>query len=389
MSYRRKKGRLSFFNRLVLFGNIIAAVTLILGYCSAFVSPERFWISGFLSLGLPLVMITNILFIVYWLFVRKKLSLISLVTLAAGLNTFMNVFQVNFDNSVPEEIQKNRPDKLIKVVSFNVRLFDLYNWKDAKETRKKIFNLLEKEKADLICFQEYFTSDKGEFQNTDTLEKILGLPYHHIGNIKNIRDTDHWGIATFSRFPVINKGTIVFSENIYNNACIYSDIKIGADTLRIYNLHLQSIHFVEEDYRFVENIKNENDKKRIKGSQQILSKLKAAFPKRAHQSEVVAAHIKSCPYPVILCGDFNDPPTSYSYRTLFNSRPMEDAFVESGWGIGRTYTGSFPSFRIDYILYDERFNSYRYKKTKVKLSDHYPISCVIDLGEGKGNKEIK
>jgi endonuclease/exonuclease/phosphatase family metal-dependent hydrolase len=310
-----------------------------------------------------------------------------LLAVLSGFNTINSVIQVNFYTAVPEKVKKERPESLVKVLSFNVRLFGLYDGKESDTIRSKIFDLLSRQNAGIVCFQEYFTSDAGGFNNTDTLKKILGLSYPHIGRIKNLRDTEHWGLATFSRFPIINKGTIIFRENIYNNACIYSDIKVGKDTVRIYNIHLQSIHFVNDDYHFMENIAKEKEQKQLSGSQQIFRKLKTAFPKRAHQADLVAKHMKECPYPVLLCGDFNDPPTSYSYRTLFNSRKMKDAFVESGWGLGRTYTGAFPAFRIDYILHDEKFNSYHYGKIKEKLSDHYPVSCVIDFGSGQSLTE--
>jgi endonuclease/exonuclease/phosphatase family metal-dependent hydrolase len=89
--------------------------------------------------------------------------------------------------------------------------------------------------------------------------------------------------------------------------------------------------------------------------------------------------IEQSPYPVIICGDFNDTPSSYTYHQL--SEGLIDAFKESGNGIGHTYGGALPSFRIDYILHDERFKSTRFNTIRSKFSDHYPITTSLKLQE--------
>jgi endonuclease/exonuclease/phosphatase family metal-dependent hydrolase len=194
-----------------------------------------------------------------------------------------------------------------------------------------------------------------------------------------LRIVDHWGMATISRYPIVGKGKIEFpntNNTITSNMCIYSDIKINEDTIRVYNVHLQSIQFENEDYTFIENIGEEKEAQ-IKGSKRILGRLKKAFIKRAPQAEAVAAHIKKSPYPVWVCGDFNDPPSSYAYHTI--SGNLKDSFMESGWGFGSTYAGKFPSFRIDFILHDSKHSSFDYKIINEKFSDHYPLCCTINL----------
>ena len=102
--------------------------------------------------------------------------------------------------------------------------------------------------------------------------------------------------------------------------------------------------------------------------------MKSSYINRANESKKIKEHINSSPFPVIVCGDFNDTPISYTYSTLKEN--LSDAFKESGIGIGNSYVG-IPSLRIDYILHDKKFNSYNYKKNKYELSDHFPISCSI------------
>src|SRR5205085_1428358 len=128
----------------------------------------------------------------------------------------------------------------LKIMSFNVRLFDLYNWFHNTETRQKIFDFLEKESPDIICFQEFYTSDgkNPSFRNEDTLRYYLGAKFAQLEYTVNLHNTDHWGIATFSRYPIINKESNHFAEH-GGNIFITSDVKVGDDTIRIINTHLE------------------------------------------------------------------------------------------------------------------------------------------------------
>jgi len=104
--------------------------------------------------------------------------------------------------------------------------------------------------------------------------------------------------------------------------------------------------------------------------------MKSSYKKRAEESQVIKKHMQSSPYPIILCGDFNDTPLSYAYNTI--SKNLKDAFKESGKGIGQSFV-KIPTLRIDYILHNECFNSYNYKRHKQKLSDHYAVSCEVEV----------
>lgn len=261
-------------------------------------------------------------------------------------------------------------------MSFNVRLFDLYNWTHNFETRKQIFDFLSGESPDVLCLQEYYTSESTDqhFDNNDTLNKILNTKYSQIEYSLTLRRKDHWGIATFSKFPIINKGAVNFQKD-GGNIFIFSDIVIGSDTVRVFNTHLESIRFNTKDYQFIENFAKGNEQDEIGISLSILKRLKRAFINRSMQVALLNKHVLASPYPVILCGDLNDTPTSYAYSIL--SKKLKDAFRESGSGSGKTYAGKFPSFRIDYILHDEKLQSSGYKTYYNKLSDHYPLSCWI------------
>jgi endonuclease/exonuclease/phosphatase family metal-dependent hydrolase len=186
--------------------------------------------------------------------------------------------------------------------------------------------------------------------------------------------TGYYGNATFSIYPIVNTGSIRFRNTIYNIS-IFSDIKVGEDTIRVYNNHLQSIYFNSANYRFLDNPKIPYDNQQLDEIRDISVRLKDAFEIRAEQADTIAAHIAGCPYRVIVCGDFNDTPASYTYYRI--SEGMTDAFARAGWGSGRTYIGKFPSFRIDYILHSEEFESLFFTRKKVRLSDHFPIISYL------------
>jgi len=249
----------------------------------------------------------------------------------------------------------------VKVLSYNVRLFNRYGWIAKPDIKSEIVAFLKTEKADILCIQEFYTPDE---------IPTLNYPHKHIGlqSKKN-----QWHMAIYSNFPQLKKSTVSIKGERMNNTCIYSDLCIGTDTIRVYNVHLASNWFKNSDYSFLQNPKQETLKQGIKG---IVERMKSSYKKRSKEARAIKKHMQSSPYPIILCGDFNDTPLSYAYNTI--SENLKDAFEESGIGIGQSFV-KIPALRIDYILHNERFKSYNYIRHKQKLSDHYAVSCEVKI----------
>ncbi len=361
------------WSKIVLGINYAFILLLCFSYLAPYISPRIFWPLAFFGISYPVFLIINCLFVLYWLLRRRIRFLYSLLAIVIGYNTLFAYVQVRFSKTPERAVHAKHK---LKIMSFNTKLFDLYNWSHNMETRSKIFDLLKSESSDIICMQEFYNSDKGHFRNLDTLVKLQRAKYSHTEYMVTLRGTDHWGMATFSSYPIVNRGMIDFNTR-GNNSCIYTDIQIGTDTIRVYNVHLQSMHFSDNDYKFMESILDVKDLNELEGSKSILRRMKWAFLRRAGQVEIINEHLRNCRYPVIICGDFNDTPNSYSYHTL--SKGLKDAFLESGSGFGQTYYGKFPSFRIDYILHSPSIFSWDYRTIHTDLSDHFPITCNITL----------
>ena len=369
----RKTRKASIPVKVILLLNIIVVLPLLCFYLAAYIPPDRFWPIAFIGLVYPLLVIVNLLFMIFWLILVRKYFIISLLVILLGWPQILTHIRFNG----PAEIKNNQSE--IKVMSYNVRLFNLYNWKDSKLriSRDKIFDLIYTEAPDILCIQEFYAGDKRHFNVIDTLLSFQQTKYFHVSYIRKKNRQTPFGIAIFSRFPIIHNQEIT-SNTPGNNFCIFSDLLIGKDTIRVINTHLESIRFGREDYLFVSDIaSNRTENHNIsEGSLKIFGKVRRAYRKRAEQARTVRAEIEKSPYPVILCGDFNDTPSSYTYHKV--AQKLEDAFVGAGNGMGKTYAGIFPSFRIDYIFHDTVFSAYKFRTIKADYSDHYPVTTMLE-----------
>lgn len=363
----------SLSKKLLIFLNILAVAALLLAYLSTYISPEKYAFLALFGIGYGILIAINLFFVLFWLFVKKRLALISAITILIGfghLNAYFNPFP-HFNQEPGEQATE------LKIVSYNVRLFGWYDWKNNKKYRDSLIAGLQPEDADIYCFQEYFHNSKaGVFDTQEQIKEKLKTPYVHTYYTNYVNQYENYGIATFSKYPILNSDKVRFRRED-SNVCIFTDIKVKDDTIRIYNGHVASIRFQKTDYRFMDELK-EGDKELkpvIKDGLGVLERLNIAYKKRAPQVRDILEDVKWSPYPVVVCGDFNDTPVSYSYGLL--SENLTDSFLESGWGIGNTYIGKMPSFRIDYIFHSPELKSEKYHTLPANISDHHGISTTI------------
>ena len=369
---KKKKEPKKWTKIFLLIINFILIIALLISYLSPYINPEKNYIPALFGLIYPALFILNTFFVIWWIIKWKKYFLFSLISILLGWNLFFK--NVQFNEAKPV----NNYSDAIKLISYNVRLFDQYKWTGNQNyfTRNNIYSLIKSEQADVICFQEFFHGNDRYFPTIGPfLELQQKIKYYHVDFVETIGENKHFGIATFSVYPIVNKGEIHF-DNSSTNSGIFVDIVFKEDTIRIFNFHLESIRFSKADYQYVSDPVFHNNNYQS-GSSVIVWKLKTAFKKRAKQARLVAEEIKKSPYPVIVCGDFNDTPVSYTYHII--SENLNDAFLESGSGLGSTYAGDLPFLRIDYIFSSPVLESYKFKKIVVNYSDHYPISCYFKI----------
>ena len=358
---------MSLATKLMVVVNLFFICLLLCSYLSLYISPVKFWPVAFAGFAYPIFLLINIFFVLFWLVFLKRYFLLSLIVILLGYKQITTY--VKFSGADRKLAFENS----LKVMTYNVRLFDLYNWRSesSKSTRSAIFEFFKSESPDILCLQEYYSGAGKHANFADSICQKVGYKYRAVELIHKENEGLPYGLAIFSKYPIVKTYKLEFS-NSKVNFCQSCDVSIGKDTIRIINLHLESIKFGKEDYNFVSEITtsppaNEQIKK---GSWSILSKMKFAYIKRASQIEAVTEYIRKSPYPVMFCGDFNDTPVSYSYRQISNL--LDDAFVDAGKGLGKTHT-NLPLLRIDYIFHSKALQCIEQKTIEKDYSDHFPV----------------
>lgn len=353
-------------HRIVFPINIIFVLLLLGSYLAPWLSPDDYWIVAFLGLSHPFLLLINLLFVVYWTIFLKLKVLYSFTAILCGFNHLHATLKIT-----PATKDKTE-SKMISVVSYNCNFFG-YGMKRSPDTGP-FFDMLKKEEPDIVCVQEFMWEENKRKnyiqkfrQALKTQTDFFFLGYRAMDTIRR-----EYGQYIITKHPILNRGSIEFNTN-KQNRCTWVDILYSGDTIRIYNVHLESIKLGDEEYKIMnEGQDNEGQMERTKS---IISKMKTAYKNRAIQAQLVSDHVQSCPHKVILCGDFNDTPVSYAYATM--TQHLKDAFVESGSGFSRTYAGVMPSFRIDYIMADKNSEIYNYTLGESMFSDHRMIKSDI------------
>jgi endonuclease/exonuclease/phosphatase family metal-dependent hydrolase len=366
----KAKTGLNFIDKIFLWINILLCAGLLISYLAPIVNPETFWLIAFFGLAYPFLLLGNVILIIYWLIRKSKWAFFSIVVIAIG----WNILNKNIGLRGTSSTESRSPNNL-RLMTYNVHNFKRYGAKNDISTKHEILEIISQEQPDIIGLQEFYTRKRGQYDMLDSIQKILKCTSYYFEAIRSNKD-EAIGIALFSKLPIVGHGLIQLADRSSENQCLYIDVKKGEKNIRVYSVHLQSIRFDPEDYRYLDNI-SQQGKPDVSSTKRLTSKLKAAFIKRSEQVFKVKGHADSCPYPYIISGDFNDTPTSFAVNQM--CKGLKNAFREKGSGLGRTYNGSFPNYQIDYIMASQQFDVTRYNITEKKLSDHYPVSSDLLL----------
>ena len=344
---------LSWFNKFMFFLNIVLTVSTFIVYVLPFLAPKFFPLLSVLTLFMPLFFIFNGLFFIYWAIQFKKRMILSGLVLLMGI-TFINKYYKFTSKDFPSD------EKDFVVMSYNVRLFNVFKWIDREDVPENILAFVNDKNPDILCIQEYSNSAHIDF-------KVY--PHRYIFMEGNKIKT---GQAIFSKFPIIDQGNIIFPNS--NNNVIFADIKKGKDIIRVYNMHLQSIKISPDVTEIDENIDVIDQGK----SQKLFNRISKAFKIQQQQAEIFKEHKNDCKYPIIICGDMNNSPFSYVYRSIKGK--LNDSFEEAGTGFGATYKFKYYPARIDYIFADGTMKVKKFESfSDFENSDHYPIMAKLSM----------
>jgi endonuclease/exonuclease/phosphatase family metal-dependent hydrolase len=332
--------KLSLIDKIIFLFNALIAALLIISLVSTYIAPTSISLIALMSIATPTLHFLNMVFLLYWLIKLKKQFLLSAVILTIGFQQVSSLYQLKEKKILLSED--------VKLMTYNVRMFNLYNWIDSADTNKKLTDFIKRKNPDILCVQEYHPSgDIASF-----------YPYNYI---KLKTKDNHFGQAIFSKYKILRAGSLNFSQTT-NNA-IYADIIKEKDTVRIYNLHLQSLKIETKE----ESFNTEN-------SEKLSLQIQDAFKQQVEQVHQILQHQEKIKHKSIICGDFNNTAFSWAYSKLKSGK--NDAFTMAGHGFGRTVDFTFP-FRIDFILADDAIGIHNFKTFQVKYSDHYPIMARL------------
>ncbi|WP_048919129.1 endonuclease/exonuclease/phosphatase family protein [Rufibacter radiotolerans] len=358
------------FRKFLSFLTALSTGWLLLGVLCQYVPPHLFWPAGFIAMSLPGALVLNAVLLLLWLWQRPLWALLPLLLLVLTWSQHTRYFTLNTPDAQPEP-----EDQRIKVLSYNVRVFNVYGHLHAHDPGlpEKEMTWVAEHPADILCLQEFY-HDKTDrtYNSRKRIGKEQGREVY-VGKALVNHIGAEFGLAIFTRFPVLSKGTVTFDRPTKNQV-IYVDVKLPSeDTLRVYNMHLESMAIEEKDV--AEAVQSETGLK-TKG-RNIARRLKGGFIARSHQVQRLLEHIEASPYPVLLCGDLNDIPSSYTYQQL--RRQLNNSFEAGGSGFGFTYNGSLP-LRIDNQFFSPELELLQFDvRQQIQFTDHFPVEATYLL----------
>ena len=362
---RRKRWSYSRKEFLLLMLDLFMTLAMaLLVFCSVsvivcqYVSPEKSGILSIISLGAPIIYLLDLVVMFYWIMRwRWYRASVMIVVVVAGLFYVSRYYKVGFERQY--EITYDERE-YTKVMTYNVRV----------GKTPDLAAYIEKQNPDVLCVQEIATGG----ETWRALEAKYQTTKQEVKEGEEGSDNQ-----ILSKYPILRSGNL---EGLPRKSCVWADLKIVDDTVRVVSLHLQTTSISPEDTQFLESHRYLHDKERDDKVRSITSRLTENNISRAHQAERVAAFLSESPYKTIVCGDFNDVPLSYTYRTI--AKNLDDTFSQMANGFAYTYKTKYRLLRIDHILVSPSIEVASYEvDNKVDISDHYPVISRIKLGTNK------
>lgn len=375
MSYYRRP----VYQKVLIFLNICFGIAYLLVCLVPFVNTGANWWVAVPGIVFPLLFFALLAFTILWIFLKSKMVWFCLISILLGLQQILAVFSFH----LPQKFSYTKHPHVLRVMQWNVMGWDQDEERSNIESgghalRPLMMDVVQSQDADVLCFQEFFESkDTSVFGSNVINIAKMGFPFHYFVLAENEHSDNSSGVAIFSKYPIIDTASFSLNLNQKGEHLIYADIKVKNKTFRFFTTHLIPIKFA--DWENQRQISEELYGNAGNSYKRIFSKLIRGYDLRYYQSELAGKKIAQSPYPVVICGDFNDVPNSSTYFNVKGN--LQDPFLKKGSWTGRTTRTSFgflsPTLRIDYILASRDFNVLQFQIMHIPYSDHYPL--ITDL----------
>lgn len=341
--------------------NLLLVVLSLGTLLTPYADPNFFWILAILGLTTPILLLSHLAFMLFWLYRKKRYAVLSIGILLMSWPAMEGLIGLNQVQTLEKEKQA------IKIVTYNVRSLKSFPDKNKKVSPEAFKTVIADLAPDLLCLQEFAYSESERQPYLQAL-KSLGLKYFCYNTEENSR------LAIASRYPL----QIIKAQNLGNttNGYLIAEVKQNDTKFNVVNVHLRSNSVTGLTNQLADegNLKEKETWLSIK---QVLRKYKSAAVNRSEQAVQIATELNKFKDPVLICGDFNDTGQSYTYRALKENR--KDAFIAAGQGWGASYAGKIPGLRIDYILHPPYFQALKSERAPAAFSDHHPVVAYLQL----------
>ena len=359
-----------FIKRFLITLNVVLVIAFLIGCLLPWLSPEYFWLFGFIGFSFLYITLALIVIILFWLFVKPKFSLCLLVILCCGYKQINTLFAFN-TNTV---FNKNKPNNSLRLITWNVgNLSGKTQEKNAKQHRQnEICEAIISQNADVICLQEFAEiRDALPKTYTDLIKKYkyVYFPWWIVGPYRH-----RSGNVIFSKYPIVFSDSAAFNNgNIIVRADIVND---KSDTISFFTSHLDSYKFNKNEFEEIDGEKP-NEEKIQENWKQIIKKVRKTLQTHNEEADVVINFMQQSKHSKVFCADLNEVPNNYIYWKLRGNK--KDAFLEKGLGLGKTYNSLSTVNRIDYIMPENNFTVHQFKINDNGLSDHAMLIADIEL----------
>jgi len=350
--------------QMVTGANVATIIVMLLVGFSDRLDPTAHPMLSTIGMTFPFFLLANMGFLFFWLVFKWSRIWVPVVG-------FLLAY-VPISIYMPIHPSQEIPQGALKLISYNVCAYGGNYKYDAGF--EKVRDYLRDEEADIVCIQE----DADTWRRYVFREYAKVFPYNDTLVLTNNAQTLN-ALGIHTRFPIVKRERIPYASLANGSAAWW--LKVGEDTVIVVNNHFESCHLTTKDrQQYRQIIKGEVPRDSLRTeSQLLLVKLAEANAKRAVQIRTVKKYVEEhAGYPIIVCGDFNDNPISYSRHAM--GEGMTDCFVATGKGIGLSYNQKAFSFRIDHLFCSKDIQPYNCRvDAEMDASDHNPLVCWLKI----------